>query len=69
MTEQQRIDIASAMQAYELYEQTGISTFTSTQLHSVAKVRKSMGMRVSVCRGCLDEVVQYVKEIYELYKS
>lgn len=69
MNDDQKQRIAEAMEAYQLYEKDGISRFKSTHIDAVAKVRKELGMTVSVCRGCLDEVVEYMKAIYEIYKS
>lgn len=69
MTEEQRKSISEAMDAYLFYEQHGISQYKSIHIQAVAKVRRELGMTVSVCKGCLDEVHQYMKVIYELYKS
>lgn len=68
MTDDQRQRIKPAMDAYEFYLENGVSTFTSEHINAVAKVRKELKMTASVCRGCLGEIVEYMKVIYELYK-
>lgn len=69
MTDAQKERIKEAMEAYLYYEQHGISQYKSTHIQSVGKVRKELGMTVSVCKGCLGEIHEYMKVIYELYKS
>ena len=69
MNDDQKQRVSEAMQAYEFYEQYGISQYKSIHIQSVGKVRKELGLTVSVCKGCLDEVHQYMKVIYALYKS
>lgn len=68
MNDDQKARIENAMDAYELYTQTYVSTFTSSHIDAVAKVRKELGMQVSVCRGCIDDIAEYFRIIYEIYK-
>jgi len=70
MNEHQRAYIWVAMNKVDFYNKHGkVSLFNQTDIERVKKVRAEIGMPVKVCSTCLDEVVKFMQETYEIYKK
>jgi hypothetical protein len=67
MTANQRERIANAMETYQLYLDTNIPTFTSSQYQIVKKVKQELGMNTLMCLNCKSQFKDFYQDIYELY--
>ena len=54
-----------AMDKYQLYDHTKVSTFTSIDIENVKAVRRELNNDYEFCRTCLGELVDYMRNTYE----
>ena len=65
LTKSQEDKLRIAMDKYQLYDHTKVSTFTSIDIENVKAVRRELNNDYEFCRTCLGELVDYMRNTYE----
>jgi hypothetical protein len=57
------------METYELTISTGNMVLNQMHILEVKRVAIECGLPALFCNTCTDEIIEFIKPIYELYKS
>lgn len=57
------------MEAYELTVSSGAMVLNQMHIQKIKRVAIEIGEQALFCNTCTDEIMQFIKPIYELYKS
>lgn len=68
-TNEQLKRLTTPMEAYELSVSSGVMVLNQMHILEVKRVAIECGLPALFCNTCTDEILEFFKPIYDLYKS